>query len=163
MALKIAGAGGVPPTGANAVVLNVTATGETAAGHLIAYPGGTTRPTSSNINWVTGRTVPNLVVVPVGADGKVDLYNASSGTTHFVADVFGYYAAGSGGAVFHAAGPSRLLDTRSGTGASKAGALTSTGSLSLSLDDGNVLANAKAVVLNVTVVNGTKDSAVLTV
>ena len=163
VALKIAGAGGVPPTGATAVVLNVTATGETAAGHLIAYPGGTTRPTSSNINWVTGRTVPNLVVVPVGADGKVDLYNASSGTTHFVADVFGYYAAGSGGAVFHAAGPSRLLDTRSGTGASKAGALTSTGSLSLSLNDGNVLANAKAVVLNVTVVNGTKDSAVLTV
>ena len=163
VALKIAGAGGVPGTGATAVVLNVTATGETSTGHLIAYPSGTTRPTSSNINWVTGKTVPNLVVVPVGADGKVDLYNASSGTTHFLADVFGYYSKGTGGAVFHTAGPSRLLDTRSGTGASKAGALTPTGSLSLSLNDGNVLAHAKAVVLNVTVVNGTTDGGVLIV
>jgi Pro-kumamolisin, activation domain len=163
VSLKIAGAGGVPATGATAVVLNVTATGETSSGHLIAYPDGVSQPTSSNINWVTGKTVPNLVVVPVGADGKVDLFNASSGTTHFVADVFGYYAAGSAGATFHAAGPSRLLDTRSGTGASKAGALTSTGSLSLSLSDGNVLAGAKAVVLNVTVVNGSTDSGVLTV
>jgi hypothetical protein len=29
------------------------------------------------------------VIVPVGSDGKVDLY--VSGTTHVIADVFGYY------------------------------------------------------------------------
>ncbi len=163
VALTIAGAGGVPATGATAVVLNVTATQPTQAGHLIAYPSGTSRPTSSNINWSAKQTVPNLVVLPVGADGKVDLYNASSGTVHFVADVFGYYAADTSGSTFHAAGPSRLLDTRTGTGAPKAGALTSTGSLSLSLNDGNVLSHATAVVLNVTVVGGTADSAFLTV
>ena len=163
VAVTVAGAGGVPATGAESVVLNVTATKPTTAGHLIAYPDGTARPTSSNINWIAGQSVPNLVVLPVGADGKVDLYNASSGTVHFVADVFGYYAAGGAGAVFHAAGPSRLLDTRSGTGAPAAGALTSTGSLSLSLADGNVLAGAKAVVLNVTVVNGSVGGGVLTV
>jgi Pro-kumamolisin, activation domain len=158
VALKIAGAGGVPATGATAVVLNVTATASTTAGHLIAYPSGTAQPTSSNINWSKGQTVPNLVVVPVGADGKVDLVNASSGTVHFIADVFGYYGADGAGAVFHAAGPSRLLDTRSGVGAPKAAALTSTGSLSLNLNDGNVLAGAKAVVLNVTVTAGSVGS-----
>ena len=163
VALTVAGAGGVPASGATAVVLNVTATQPTSAGHLIAYPSGTPRPTSSNINWSKGQTVPNLVVLPVGADGKVDLFNASSGTVHFVADVFGYYAADTTGSRFHAAGPRRLLDTRTGTGAPKAGALTSTGSLSLSLNDGNVLTGATAVVLNVTVVGGTANSAYLTV
>uniref|UniRef100_UPI003EBB3CD7 S53 family peptidase n=1 Tax=Actinacidiphila sp. bgisy145 TaxID=3413792 RepID=UPI003EBB3CD7 len=162
VALKVAGAGGVPATGATAVVLNVTATAEASSGHLIAYPGGTTRPDSSNLNWIAGKSVPNLVVVPIGADGTVDLYNASSGTTHFVADVFGYYRADTGGALFHPAGPVRLLDTRNGTGAPSAGQLASTGSLSLSLADGGALAGAKAVVLNVTVVNGTKGG-VLTV
>jgi hypothetical protein len=162
VALTVSGAGGVPATGASAVVLNVTATAEQSSGHLIAYPSGTTRPDSSNLNWIAGKSVPNLVIVPVGADGKVDLYNASSGTTHFVADVFGYFTAGSGGALFHPAGPVRLLDTRSGTGAPKAGQLSSTGSLSLSLADGGALAGAKAVVLNVTVVNGTSGG-VLTV
>ncbi|BBA96109.1 putative cell wall binding repeat 2-containing protein [Actinacidiphila reveromycinica] len=155
VALKVAGAGGVPASGATAVVLNVTATGEQAAGHLIAYPGGTTRPDSSNLNWIAGKSVPNLVIVPVGADGTVDLYNASSGTTHFVADVFGYYRADAGGALFHPAAPVRLLDTRTGTGAPSIGKLSSTGSLALSLADGGALAGAKAVVLNVTVVNGT--------
>jgi hypothetical protein len=31
------------------------------------------------------------VIVPVGADGKVDLTNASPGTTDLVADVVGYF------------------------------------------------------------------------
>ena len=162
VALTVAGAGGVPATGATAVVLNVTATAEESSGHLIAYPGGTTRPDSSNLNWIAGRSVPNLVIVPVGADGTVDLYNAGSGTTHLVADVFGYFTADPSGALFHPAGPVRLLDTRTGTGAPEAGQLSSSGSLSLSLADGGALARAKAVVLNVTVVNGTKGG-VLTV
>ena len=56
--------------------------------------------------------MPNLVIVPVGADGKVDLYNASSGTVHFVADVFGYFSTASGGATYFPVGPARVLDTR---------------------------------------------------
>jgi subtilase family serine protease len=162
VSVQVAGAGGVPATGASAVVLNVTATAPTASGYLTAYPSGSTRPTASNINWVKGETRPNLVVVPIGAGGKVNLYNGSAGTVHFVADVFGYYSADAAGATFHAAGPTRLLDTRSGIGAAKVGALTSSANLSLSLNDGNVLAGAKAVVLNVTVADGS-GSGVLTV
>jgi hypothetical protein len=75
-----------------------------------------------------------------------------------VADVFGYYTAAADGTSFHAAGPRRVLDTRSGVGAPKVGPLTSTGSLSLNLADGNVLTDAKAVVLNVTVANSTSNS-----
>jgi hypothetical protein len=46
--------------------------------------------------------VPNLVIAPVGANGKVDLYNRSAGTVQLVADVSGYYYLGEfvcGGAI----------------------------------------------------------------
>jgi hypothetical protein len=44
----------------------------------------------SNLNYPSGRTVPNLVVVKVGAGGQVDLYNLA-GTAHGEADVAGWY------------------------------------------------------------------------
>jgi hypothetical protein len=76
---------------AKAVVLNVTVTGGTGAGFLTVWPDGTTRPNASNINWVTGQTIPNLVTVPV-VNGKIDFRNASPGTVQVVADLFGYYS-----------------------------------------------------------------------
>ncbi|HWG74700.1 MAG TPA: hypothetical protein VG184_11675, partial [Acidimicrobiales bacterium] len=75
LAVQVDGVGGVPASGVSAVVLNVTATDATASGYMTAYPDGTTRPLASNLNFVAGQTVPNRVIVPVGSDGKVDLYN----------------------------------------------------------------------------------------
>ncbi|MEU8761417.1 protease pro-enzyme activation domain-containing protein [Streptomyces sp. NPDC048659] len=149
--LTVAGQGGVPATGATAVVLNVTATAPKSDGHLITYPSGSTRPTASNINWLAGQTRPNMVVLPIGADGKVNLYNAGSGTVHLIADVFGYYTPGTDGASFHSAGPARLLDTRSALGAATANPMKGGVTQVLDLNDGHTLKNAKAVVLNVTV------------
>ncbi|MFJ9575222.1 protease pro-enzyme activation domain-containing protein [Streptomyces sp. NPDC101191] len=150
VSLTVAGAGGVPATGATAVVLNVTATAPQSGGHLIAYPSGTPQPTASNINWQTGQTRPNMVVLPIGADGKVNLYNAGTGTVHFIADVFGYFTAGGEGSSFHSAGPARLLDTRYALGTSSTAPLKGGTNLVLNLNDGHTLAKAKAVVLNVT-------------
>jgi hypothetical protein len=45
-----------------------------------AYPGGGALPNVSNLNYYTGQTVPNLTVVQVGSDGKVQLHNGSTGT-----------------------------------------------------------------------------------
>lgn len=87
--LQVTGGNTGVPVGASAVVLNITVTGSSNSGVLTAYPDGTARPGSSNLNWFGGQTVPNLVVVPVGQDGTVDLYVNS--TTHVVADVFGYF------------------------------------------------------------------------
>jgi hypothetical protein len=53
-----------------------------------ALVGG--RPLASNLDFAPGETIPNLVVVPVGADGKIDLYN-SLGTVNLIADLAGYY------------------------------------------------------------------------
>ena len=87
----ILGAGGVPLTGVSSVVLNVTVTGPTANGFVTVFAGGTTKPGTSNLNYTTGQTVANLVVVPVGADGSVSLYNGSGGSVQMIADVAGYY------------------------------------------------------------------------
>ncbi|HET7740093.1 MAG TPA: hypothetical protein VFL67_05540 [Mycobacterium sp.] len=89
--LQVTGRGGVPASGVSAVVLNVTATAPTRSGYVTAYADGTTRPTASNLNYAAAQTVANLVIAPVGANGKVALSTTSTGTTALIADVSGYY------------------------------------------------------------------------
>jgi Fibronectin type III domain len=79
------------PAGTTAVALNVTATNPSAASYLTAYPAGQTRPTASNLNFVTAQTIPNLVIARVGAGNKVTFYDAA-GTVDVIADLAGYYS-----------------------------------------------------------------------
>jgi uncharacterized protein (DUF1501 family) len=89
--LTVAGTGGVPATGATAVALNVTVTEPTANGYLTVWPAGTARPVASNLNFVPGQTVPNLVMCKLGANGAVSIYNAT-GSSHVIADVVAWFA-----------------------------------------------------------------------
>ncbi|MFJ4675248.1 right-handed parallel beta-helix repeat-containing protein [Kitasatospora sp. NPDC088783] len=116
--LKVGGANGIPAD-ATAAVLNVTVTNPAADGHVTAYPEGGQRPNTSNVNYRTGQSVPNLVMVPIGVDGYVDLYNGGWGATDLVADITGYFTP-SPAAGYAAVGPTRLVDTRDGTGAPRA-------------------------------------------
>jgi hypothetical protein len=77
-----------------AVVLNVTVTNPQADGYLTVYPDGSSLPVASNVNFQAGETVPNLVVAPVGSDGKVDIYDGSSGSVQVIADVSGWFLLG---------------------------------------------------------------------
>jgi hypothetical protein len=66
------------------VVLNVTATAATGPGFVTVWPDKD-RPNASNLNIVTtGQTIPNLVIVPVGADGNIRLYTDAG--THLIID-----------------------------------------------------------------------------
>ncbi|HSY15438.1 MAG TPA: hypothetical protein VK816_05585 [Jatrophihabitantaceae bacterium] len=144
--LKVTGS--LVPSTATAVVLNVTATAPTAAGYLTVWGAGTAEPTASNLNFVKGQTVPNLVIAPVGTGGVVDFFNGSAGTTQLIADVSGYFAPGaqtsSAPGAYTSIAPQRILDTRSS--ATPLGAQQTLG-LAVS---GAVPAGASAVVLNVT-------------
>lgn len=122
LALNVTGGVAGIPVGAvvTAVVLNVTVTAPTSGGYITAYPAGTTRPSSSNVNFSAKQTIANLTTVRVGANNTVDLFNASPGSVQLVADVEGYYAAGPVGVGYVPATPDRLVDTRKGTGAPKA-------------------------------------------
>ncbi|MBW3547043.1 MAG: S8 family serine peptidase [Actinobacteria bacterium] len=151
--LQVTGRGGVPTTGVGAVVMNVTVTEPTAASHLTAWPTGSSRPVASNLNYVAGKTVPNLVVAKVGSGGKVSLHN-NSGQIHVIADVVGWYGDGSGtsGARYTPLTPARILDTRSGTGA-PAAKVGPGGTVNLQVTGrgGVPTAGVGAVVMNVTV------------
>ncbi len=152
VALKIEGAGPIPASGVSAVAVNVTATQPKAAGFITAYPDGGAAPNASDLNFTAGETVPNLVIVKVGADGKINLRNSSSGTVQLIADVAGYYTA-SGGDAFVPTAPTRLLDTRNGIGQeSVSGHVVAPNSNAVWwLDD--QLQDEAALVLNVTVTN----------
>ena len=74
----------------SAVVLNVTVADTTAASYLTVWPDGAAQPNASDLNWAAGLTVPNLVVVKVGPNGKIDLFNPA-GSTNVIIDVVGWY------------------------------------------------------------------------
>jgi len=111
--VPVAGHGGVPSSGASAVVLTLTALNPTRAAYLQVYPTGNrpTKPTS-NTNLVPGQSVAALVTSPLGTGGSVQLH-VSQGSVGFVADVLGYYI--SSGSRYVPLTPRRILDTRTGT------------------------------------------------
>jgi hypothetical protein len=87
--LAVSGVHGVPAD-AVGLVMNVTATNTSDAGFLTVFPVGAARPTTSNLNFVAGQTVPNLVMSKLGTGGAVNIYNFA-GSTDVIADVVGWY------------------------------------------------------------------------
>ena len=160
---QVTGAGNVPSDRVLSVVLNVTAVGPTAASYLTVYPAGVGRPWASNLNVVAGQSaVPNLVNVPVGAAGQVTIYN-NNGTVDVVADVEGYVTRDQTGTtgLFQPLAPSRVLDTRTGSGQPHAGERLSAGAtvdFQVAGLGGVPVSGASAVVLNVTAVAPTERS-----
>jgi subtilase family serine protease len=156
--LQLTGTNGVPAANVTAVVLNVTVADGTGGGYVTVYPDKTSRPVASNLNFSKGEAIPNLVTVPVGSDGAVDLFNGSGGTVSFIADLEGYYttdSTASGASTYVADGPTRVLDTRKGTGG-VTGPIAVGGQASLKLAGvAGVPADATGVVMNVTVANPT--------
>ncbi|MEV5968501.1 hypothetical protein [Streptomyces sp. NPDC051921] len=150
--LQVAGVSGIPATGVSAVVMNVTAVAPTAAGFVSVFPAGTARPATSNLNFTAGRTIPNLVVVPVSADGKVSFYN-HAGSLDLLADVSGYYVDDGSGATYRPLGPVRVMNTMAGLGVAqgKVGA-GRTVTLKVTGTSGIPATGVTAVVMNVTAV-----------
>jgi hypothetical protein len=92
--------GHIPP-GASAVVLNVTANEPTGWGYLSVWPASRPQPNASSLNYAAGQTVPNLVMVPVSANGRVRIAAGAAGA-HVIADLLGWFGApGSGGSALH--------------------------------------------------------------
>ena len=78
------------PDGASSVLVNLTVTAASSAGHVTAHRAGTPLPRTSNVNFARGQTQANLAVVPIGPDGRIVL-DVHAGPGHLVADVVGYH------------------------------------------------------------------------
>lgn len=94
----LAGTMQVVPTGATGVSLNVTVTttrASSSGGYVTVYPCGAL-PDASNLNFVTGQTVPNAVTSALSSAGTVCIY--VYGIADVLVDVVGYFQTGGGGA-----------------------------------------------------------------
>jgi hypothetical protein len=158
MTVHVAGAGGVPSSGAEAVVLNVTGVDATAGSAILVFPTGAATPLASTVNLVPGEAVPNQDTVGLGSGGDVTVLNESPGSVDVIVDVAGWYTDGAAGAssgsTFNVLVPTRVVDTRAGSGEPYAGdTLPSLGTLKVELagESGIPSENATAVVANATV------------
>ncbi|MHB1891293.1 MAG: beta strand repeat-containing protein, partial [Acidimicrobiales bacterium] len=88
MTVQVTGIAGIPGT-ATAVAINVTVTNTTANGFLSVNPAATP-PTTSDLNWLAGETVPNLVIAKVSSAGTITIYNYT-GSADVIVDVMGWY------------------------------------------------------------------------
>lgn len=148
--IQVAGRLGIP-SGATAVVLNLAVTEPESRGYLRLTPSDATVRETANVNFFEGDTVPNLVICKLGPDGRVTLDGRGDGT-HAIGDVFGY---------FHPTGdriwttpPSRVLDTRDGTGVEGPGRIGPERRIRVPLAGRSGISTAAtAVVLNVAATN----------
>ena len=136
--------GGVPPTTpdiptngtAAAAVFNLTATAGTALTFLsVAVPNGSdacpsTAPSFSNLNPTPGISLPNRVISSLGPNQDICLYSAA-GSINFIIDVNGWFgtARAPAGAHFYSVQPTRICDTRAGSGSECDGDTLTTGAI----------------------------------
>ncbi|MFI6264330.1 hypothetical protein [Micromonospora sp. NPDC051006] len=110
-----------------ALVLNITAVSPVKAGFLTAWSGQGTKPVASTVNYGAGKVVPNLAYVQTvpcpsgscgGATGAPTYKIYTSATTHVVVDLVGVIDDGTvaDGLRFKPSSPTRLVDSRIGTG-----------------------------------------------
>ncbi|WP_152626700.1 hypothetical protein [Streptacidiphilus carbonis] len=107
----------LPPAGEmTAAAVNITVVNATNAGFVTTYADGASQPGTSNVNFGKGQIVSNNAVVPVAADGKIDLTAAlgTTGSVDLVVDIVGYYSASMNFAstAFVPIAPSRVFDSR---------------------------------------------------
>ena len=104
------------PPGAKAVAATLTVTGSNFAGFLTAYPCslGFNLPVVSSVNWLPGETVAGAVFVPVADDGTFCL--TANAPVDVIVDVTGVFGGATGNLRFTPVPPTRMVDTRVGTG-----------------------------------------------
>jgi hypothetical protein len=81
---------GVTPTGATAVVLNLTGISEETSTYVTAWPHGVQQPVTSNLNVDEFEITANLTTVALPASNTIDLYNYS-GSLDLIGDIAGYF------------------------------------------------------------------------
>lgn len=108
------------PDGTTAVAYNLTATGQTASGAAALVPSGSTvgAAQTSVINWSgPQQTIANGFLVKVPATRELVIKLNSTGSSHFVVDVTGYFIGpGSSDGTLYNPADERVYDSRDGGG-----------------------------------------------
>ncbi len=87
----LAGSCAIPGANVKAVSINATVASPTGPGNLRLSAAGAPVPAVSALNWSTGQTRANNGIVPLNASGQMAARCATTGSTHFILDVNGYF------------------------------------------------------------------------
>jgi hypothetical protein len=137
------------PADTTAVVLEVSVTDPSADGHLVVWAGDRRRPAVSHMNLQRGRQGSNTVMVPVAADGTIDVaLTGASG--HVRLDVVGAFRPGRSPVTVVEA--RRVVDTRRAVGLA-AGPMPAGTSAGFALPSALVPPGVGSVWLHVTAAN----------
>lgn len=148
------GVAGVPSSGVSALALTLTVVGPGSAGGVSVAAGDTT-PNAAvpALVFNTGDSVSNTAMVAVHADGKINV--RADHVVNLIVDVQGYFTTGSATAEggFVALTPTKLADTRSGTGVAQA-KVSNGGTVTIQATGAvNVPVTATSVYVNITALN----------
>jgi uncharacterized delta-60 repeat protein len=133
------------PAGATGVAVNVTLAGSSDWTYLTTYPAGGAVPRTSVVNGMPGQVSTNGVVVGLGTNRSVSVYN-QAGDAHVVVDLLGWFTPRAG---FNAVAPVRLVNTID----DGAAPLAAGSSRRYQVTGVAVPSGAKAVAVNLTAIN----------
>lgn len=121
-------AAGVPSSGVQSVVVNLTVTGTTGPGYIVAYGAGSAAPNTSTVNFPKGWTGAGTATVAITGSGLTVKVGGGKGTrTQIIVDIQGWYSSAAytgaaSGSGFARTSPFRFYDSRAkGEGPLKGG------------------------------------------
>ncbi|MFN8001987.1 MAG: LamG-like jellyroll fold domain-containing protein [Acidobacteriota bacterium] len=158
------------PATARAIVGNITVINQTSqAGYLTLYPDGVAPPLAANMIYGPNGILANNFTVGLSADGRFNVFGER--TIHIIVDISGYFAPpATEGLYFHPlARPVRITDTRVSLGncdsvnAPIAAGTSLTTQARITCEGLTIPSAARAVIGNVTVINGSGQTGYLTI
>jgi HYR domain/Right handed beta helix region len=108
--VQVAGRAGVADD-AVAAMVNVAAVNPTDTGFITLFPCDSEQPVAASLNYTAGTNISNTTLVALSSDGVLCVF--SEDATDLTIDVIGYASPGTDVGTLN---PSRLLETRTGTG-----------------------------------------------
>lgn len=157
MTAALGGHAGIPASGVGSVAVMISAVSPTAAGALDAYSDGNDRPGPATLLFDAGHSHTQFAIVPTDDRGRITVDNLSPAPVHVVIDVVGWTVAGiaaTAGAL-QTRYPGRVLDT------ARTAPNTST-TLAVAGQAGVPRRNVSAVLVNLTVIAGTRSGRIVT-
>ena len=149
--IKVAGVAGLPAD-TTAISANFTVNGAVAPSYLTVYNCATVAPTASTLNFNRYETVANSGIFPLSSSGDICVFSPSQ--TNLIIDISGHFRSPTA-TTYHAATPTRLIDTT--TNLNSSGRLAANQTIQVNVPNAGVgvPSNTTAVAVNITGINPT--------
>ncbi|HEX4057306.1 MAG TPA: hypothetical protein VHX87_03195, partial [Galbitalea sp.] len=165
--VAVDGVAGIPASGVTAVEVNLTVVGPEAGGSIEADADGASTPNTSTdyltySGTTSGASYSNMAIIPVGADGAIQI-NATS-SVDMIIDLEGYYTSNATADAYYPLQATNIANTVDGTGGVAQAQVANGGVITAQVAGvAGVPANAGAVVISVSESNATTGNGVLMV